>query len=474
MKIPFYSTNGNSPLVNIRDAILIGQAPDKGLYLPKSIPTLTDSELNSFRNMDYPEMAYKITSKLLNEFVPDEVLLALCRESYNFNLPIENIDNNKYIMRLDRGPTSAFKDFAARLMARLMKYFLKQDGKKLLILTATSGDTGGAVADAFFGLENIQVVILYPEKEISDRQRKQMTTLGHNITAIGIKGKFDDCQKLVKLAFADPDLKKLNLSSANSINFARLLPQAIYYFYAYSRTTKDNSERVIFSVPSGNFGDLVGGIIAFKMGLPVYKFIAAVNENNEFPRFLKTGIYEKVSPSKNCLSTAMNVGHPSNLSRVVDFYDGHLDEAGILHKKPDMEKLRKDITSVSINDEKTKETIINTYNDYKVILEPHGAVGWAGMLWYLNNQFKSDIENKNLATGTEKYNINKNEVACISLETADPSKFPETIRELLGINPEMPKSLADVQNKTELSLKLINADYDIYDTFKKELLHKYT
>lgn len=468
MPLEFYSTNHEAPKTNIRDAILTGQAPDKGLYMPKNIPKITDGELASLRDMDYYEQAVLITSKLLEGYVPDEILQDLCKDAYTFNIPIEKVYDDKYIMRLDHGPTASFKDFAARLMARLMNYFLEQLGRSLLILTATSGDTGGAVADAFYGQDNVDMVVLYPKDEVSDRQRKQMTTLGKNVTAIGIDGKFDDCQKIVKEAFADPDLKDLNLSSANSINFARLLPQTVYYFYAYSRTTTSNDQSVIFSVPSGNFGDLMGGLIAHKMGLPVLKFIAAVNENDEFPKFLESGAYEKIEPSRNCLSNAMNVGHPSNLARLIDLYGGQLDEVGNLNKKPDMGALRKDIASVSISDVATKETIERVYDKHKTILEPHGAVGWAGLMWYLENEFERDVASKNLSLQTVNYDIDPKNTVAVSLETADPAKFPTIIREALGIDPEMPEHLAEAQKRQET---IMNMDAE-YAEFKKYLLSR--
>lgn len=466
----FYSTNRTSEEVNIRDAILIGQSPDKGLYMPSFIPKLTVEEINSFKDMKYYEIAYLITSKMLNDFIPGNVLKRLCKDAYDFEVPIEKITENKYILRLDRGPTASFKDFAARLMARIMNYFLKDLERKLLILTATSGDTGGAVADAFYGQENVRVVILYPIKEVSERQRKQMTTLGGNIKAIGIDGKFDVCQQFVKQAFSDPDLKKLNLSSANSINFARLLPQTVYYFYAHSRICGSSDKPVIFSVPSGNFGDLMGGLFAAKMGLPVVKFIAAVNENDEFPKFLKSGKYEKIEPSKNCLSNAMNVGHPSNLARLVDLYGGQMDENGVLVNDPDMGELRKDIATVSISDDQTKKSIIEAYKHHKVLLEPHGAVAWAGLEWYLENQYENDFKKNNFAiSGSNKHSLSADpiNIPCVSLETADPAKFPEIITELLGINPKISDNLASSQSKTELDTKQIPKNYKV---FKKVLL----
>jgi threonine synthase len=466
----FYSTNKTSEKINIRDAILIGQAPDKGLYMPSFLPKLAIEEIDSFKDMKYHEIAYIITSKMLNDFIPANVLKRLCKDAYDFEVPIGNVTGNKYILRLDRGPTASFKDFAARFMARVMNYFLENLEKNLLILVATSGDTGGAVADAFYGQENVRVVILYPVKEVSERQRKQMTTLGGNIKAIGVDGKFDACQKIIKLAFADPDLKKLNLSSANSINFARLLPQTVYYFYAHSRICGSSDKPVIFSVPSGNFGDLMGGLFAAKMGLPVVKFIAAVNENDEFPKFLKSGNYEKIEPSKNCLSNAMNVGHPSNLARLVDLYGGQMDENGVLVNDPDMGELRKDIASVSISDDQTKKSIIEAYKHHKVLLEPHGAVAWAGLEWYLENQYEKDFKkNKFAYSWSKKHSMSADprNIPCISLETADPAKFPEIITELLGIIPKISDNLASSQSKAELDKEQIPKDFKV---FKKHLL----
>ncbi|MHA2393278.1 MAG: hypothetical protein ACXAEX_15160 [Promethearchaeota archaeon] len=260
-----------------------------------------------------------------------------------------------------------------------------------------------------------------------------MTTLGKNITAIGIDGKFDECQHLVKTAFADPDLKKFNLSSANSINFGRLLPQTLYYFLSYSRIVENKGEQIIFSVPSGNFGNLMGGLISYKMGLPVRKFISAVNENDEFPRLLETGIYKKLEPSKKCISNAMNVGHPSNLARIIDLYNGQIDETGIIHKRPNLKALREDIVSYSITDEQTKNTIIEFYNKYNKIVEPHGAVGWASLQIFRD------------------YYPENNRYKAICFETADPAKFPEEIISLTNITPKIPKSLSTIQNKKEFS-----------------------
>jgi threonine synthase len=436
-EIKFFSTNGHSDRVDFRQALLVGQAPDKGLYMPEDIPVIPLSKISQFSKMSYSEIAYQVVKPYLGDLVADEAFRTMLQDAYNFDVPVEKVYDGKYILRLDRGPTCSFKDFAARLMGRLMQYFLKKDGKSLLILTATSGDTGSAVAHAFFGLENIKVVVLFPEKEVTPRQRKQMTTLGKNVFPLAVDGKFDDCQALVKQAFADSDLKGLNLSSANSINIGRLLPQAVYYFYAYSRTATDGSA-IVFSVPSGNFGDLMGGLIAMKMGLPVHKFIAATNENDEFPNFMKTGVYKPIRPSENCISNAMNVGHPSNLARLFCLYGGQMDETGHVNKQPDMEAMREDLFAVSISDEETKRTIKEAYNQYKVLLEPHGAVGWAGLSRYLK-----DVEDWS---------------PCVSLETADPAKFPEEIVRLTGVNPPLPKAMARL-DQLEEHFEKINMSY---------------
>ncbi len=416
------------------------------------IPCLPYETIDSFKNMDFVDIAIKIISEFIGNLISGEKLQQIVRNALNFEIPVEYITNNDYLCYLDRGPTCSFKDFGARMLARIMEHFLEIDNKNITILTATSGDTGGAVAQAFYKMSRIKVIVLYPKNEISDLQRKQMTTLGENITAFGVQGKFDDCQKLVKTAFADKELHHINLSSANSINFGRLIPQTLYYFWSYSRIVTDKNEKVVFSVPSGNFGNLTGGLIAKKMGLPIKKFISAVNENNEFPSFLRTGIYTKVEPSINCISNAMNVGHPSNLARIFDLYGGQIDEKGVIHKIPNMEEFRKDIISYSISDQTTRETIVNFYRKYKKIIEPHGAVGWAALQKYRGDYPKH------------------NDVKSITFETANPSKFPEEIINLIDVVPEIPHSLKVIQDKPEFpNPKEINN----YSDFKGFLLEKF-
>lgn len=451
--IRYYSTNLHADPVTFRDALLKGLAPDKGLFMPEEIPTLTPTEIAAFSEMEYHEIAFEVGKRFLRGQIPDQDLRDIVKDAYNYDVPLEHVYDRKYVMRLDQGPTASFKDFAARMMGRLMQYYLDREHRDLLILTATSGDTGSAIANAFYGLHNINVVVLFPEKEVTDRQRKQMTTLGKNVRVIAMDGKFDDCQHLVKQAFADPDLDRLNLSSANSINIGRLVPQIMYYFYSYAKLTRGNGDRVIFSVPSGNFGDMMGGMLAARMGLPVKKFIIACNENDEFPRFLNSGAYEKIVPSKNCISSAMNVGHPSNLARLVALYGGVMDETGRISKQPDLQRMREDIYGVSINDGDTAAEIAKAYKTHKLLLEPHGAVGWAGLNRYL----------------TQNPGDNQPGQLCISLETAHPAKFPEQIRDILDIDPELPPSLQGIEHKVEFIDTLENR----YETFKGYLEENY-
>ncbi|MHA2281474.1 MAG: threonine synthase [Promethearchaeota archaeon] len=450
--IKYHSTNYRTPHVDFKTAVLRGQALDKGLYMLNKIPKISTEKINNFKSLALNEIGFEVISEIIGDIIPEHELKKILKNALNFLVPIEKIRNNDYICYLDQGPTASFKDFGARVLARIMEHFLKIEDKKSVILTATSGDTGGAVAQAFFDMERIKVIVLFPKDEISELQRKQMTTLGKNITAIEIDGKFDDCQRIVKKAFSDPDLKDIGLSSANSINIGRLIPQMLYYFYSYSRVIDELDEQIIFSVPSGNFGNLMGGLIANNMGLPVRKFISAVNENDAFPKFLDTGVYKKVEPSKKCISNAMNVGHPSNFARIIDLYNGQIDEEGTIQKSPNLKQIREDIVSYSITDELTRQTIINFYKEYKKILEPHGAVGWACLEIYRNKYFEDD-----------KYKI-------ISFETANPAKFPDEIISLVSITPTMPKSLNIIQKKDEIpnSVEINN-----YQDFKLFIQKKY-
>ena len=447
--IEFFSTNGHQQRVDFRRALLVGQAPDKGLYMPEKIPRISEELIGRFPAMSYPQIAYEVIKPYLGDLVSDSALRAMLDDAYNYEVPVQRVYDEKYVMRLDRGPTCSFKDFAARLMGRLIQYFLKQEGRSILILTATSGDTGSAVAHAFYGLDNVKVVVLFPEKEVTERQRRQMTTLGKNVFPLAVQGKFDDCQALVKQAFVDPELASLELSSANSINIGRLLPQAVYYFYAQSRAAPGG--RVVFSVPSGNFGDLMGGLLAYRMGLPAKRFVVATNENDEFPRFMKTGVYEPIRPSKNCISNAMNVGHPSNLARLFSLYGGQMDEAGRVGKMPDLAAMNRDLYAVSVTDEETRRTIKDAYSRYGILLEPHGAVGWAGLLRYLEECGEAG--------------------PCVSLETADPAKFPDEIVRATGASPPLPPAMARLDELDE-AFERIDGRYDSLKQYLKRFVQE--
>ena len=444
MPLLFHSTNKQSPAVNLREAFLRGLAPDRGLYFPEKFPQVSPEEIAAFAKLPYHEIAFRVLSKYTDGIIPAADLAAMCRDAYNFDIPLEKIYDRVHLMRLDQGPTASFKDFAAQMMSRLMGRFLKEDGQQLTILTATSGDTGSAVAHAFHNIPGVRVIVLFPFAEVSVSQRKLMTALTGNIRTVAIDGKFDDCQAMVKQAFADPALKHLPLSSANSINIGRLLPQSVYYFYAASRLAKPG-EPMVFSIPSGNFGDMMGSVVAREMGLPVKKIIASVNDNDAFPRFLQTGVYEKVVPSRNSLSNAMNVGHPSNLARLVAVYGGQMDETGKIHKQPDLAAMRRDLFSSSVSDERTRVAFLDYWKKYKSLLEPHGAVAWQGFQDWLATESLDGLP------------------AAI-IETANPAKFPEEIEKAFGWSPDVPPAMAAMIRLPE-SYDSMKADYDAFRSY---------
>ncbi len=453
MSIRYYSTNrhlenvaGISPFrdtVSFKEALLSGQAPDEGLFMPDSIPRISLSDIQNLHGEPYWQAALLVARAFLSGEFSDEILEKVVKDAYNFPVPLEEVCTQAYLMRLDQGPTASFKDFAARMMARLMSH-CRPPGERINILVATSGDTGSAVGEAFKGVAGIDVVILYPEKEVSPRQKKQLDTIGQNVRALSVKGKFDDCQNLVKQAFADADLAKFNLSSANSINFGRILPQIVYYVYAYAQLAR-NGEEIVFSVPSGNFGNALGCEFARRLGLPVAKLVMPTNENDEFPVFLDTGKYQKVSPSRDCISNAMNVGHPSNLARFFELYGGTVDRVGFVHRQPDIEEIRRYIYSVSVSDDLTRRTIKDVYKRYGVILEQHGAVGWAGLESYWQKSADKRLS--------------------VCLETAHPAKFPEEIKKLLGLEIDAPQSLKDVDRRSGAAKQMTKN----YHAFKKYL-----
>ena len=439
----FHSTNQAAPgnqaaeSVGFAEALLRGQAPDRGLYLPDQWPTITRDELLAFKDASYAEIANNILCRYTVGVVEPEMQRELCLDAYDYDVPLEHVADKRYLMRLDRGPTASFKDFAARMMARWMGRLSGDDERDLVILVATSGDTGSAVAHAYHGVAKTRVIVLFPPDEVSDRQRKQMTTLGGNVTAVAVDGKFDDCQAMVKQAFADPELANIRLTSANSINIGRLLPQSVYYVYAYTRIADVAAgEEVVISIPSGNFGNMLGAVIAKRMGTPIRKIVAATNANDAVPKFLATGDYEKIVPSRACISNAMNVGHPSNFARLIEVYGGWLDETGALKKPADLAAMRRDLHSISVSDDITRQTVKQVYDQYNVIIEPHGAVGW-----YALEQARA--EDPSLAR-----------LPAVSIETAHPAKFPDEVIAATGIDPELPASLAETESKPEESHQL--------------------
>jgi threonine synthase len=437
----FYaSTNRQTPQVKLAEALLQGQAPDMGLYLPVAIPSFAPGELIALQGKSYPEVALAVLRKFAMGVFSTEELEAMCRRAYDFEVPIEPVDSTRYVLRLDRGPTASFKDFAGRMMGQMFGALRRNASGRLVILAATSGDTGSAVAHAFYKIPKVEVMVLFPPAEVSLRQRKQMTTLGENITAVGVEGKFDDCQALVKQAFADKSLEHIQLTSANSINIGRLLPQIVYYVYAAVRTAP-HGEPVVFSVPSGNFGNMMGALLASRMGVPVERIVVSTNANDEVPRFLESTSYQKIVPSRCCISNAMNVGHPSNFARVVALFGGWMDETGVMREMPDIERIRKELWAISITDDDTRTTIQRAWERHRLLLEPHGAVGWLGLERFLER--------------------NPTSAKAISVETAHPAKFPEEIEQLLGFSPETPSSLAEVERKQERFLTM-PADYGAF------------
>lgn len=450
--LQFHSTNGEAEPVGFAEALLRGQAPDRGLYLPDTWPAISRDELVKWKEASYADIATAILCRYTAGVLEPEVQQALCEDAYDYPVPLEEVSPRRYLLRLDRGPTASFKDFAARMMARWMGRLGGEDPRDLVILVATSGDTGSAVAHAYHGVPKTRVIVLYPPDEVSVRQRRQMTTLGGNVTAVAIDGKFDDCQALVKRAFADPDLADLRLTSANSINIGRLLPQSVYYVYAYTRVADVAAgEELVISVPSGNFGNMLGAVIARRMGTPIRKIIAATNANDAVPRFLESGDYRKVVPSRACISNAMNVGHPSNFARLIEVYGGWLDEQGGLQRPADLEAMRRDLYSISVSDQTTRETVGQVYAEHGALIEPHGAVGW----YALERALAAD---PSLAM-----------LPAISVETAHPAKFPDAVREATGIDPELPDSLKAVEGKPEM-LESLGVDYDAFQSWLRDRL----
>jgi len=420
-----YSTQNKNHTVSFKEAVLSGLASDGGLYMPVELPQLPADFFVQLRGKSFSEIAYEIAHALLAADIPDEVLRRIIDQAINFDAPLVKLDEETYVLELFHGPTLAFKDFGARFMARLMSYFVRDLGRELTILVATSGDTGSAVAHGFFNVPGIRVVILYPSGGVSPTQEKMLTTMGGNITALEIQGTFDDCQRLAKQSFLDSELReKLYLSSANSINIARLIPQMFYYVYGWTQLSNAAlMHPVVISVPSGNFGNLTAGLMVKHMGLPITRFVAACNANDVVVEYLRTGMFTPRSSVKT-LSNAMDVGSPSNFARMLELFDH------------DVEKMRAQVWSVGCADEETRATIKEVYDRYGYILDPHGAVGYFGLKKYR-------VAYPTPCTG-------------IFFETAHPAKFPETIGEVLGKSVEVPLRMQGYLQKEKHAARISN------------------
>ena len=411
-----YSTNNKDLRVSFKEAVFNSMPQDKGLYMPVEIPQLDAAFVENIEQYTLPEIAYQVASVLLKDEIPADDLKALIEDAINFEAPAVKLDEKTFVLELFHGPSLAFKDFGARFMSRVMAYFLK-DGEQLLdVLVATSGDTGGAVALGFLGVPNTRVTILYPEGKVSPIQELQLTTNGQNIRAIEVKGTFDDCQALVKQAFADADLNnKFRLTSANSINISRLIPQTFYYFNTYAQLKKQGLSNVVFSVPSGNFGNIGAGLLAYKLGLPVKQFIAATNVNDTVPRFLETGNYE-TKPSTQTYSNAMDVGAPSNWVRIMDLFN------------QDVDALKKVVTAYRFTDEETLAGIKAIDHKFNYVACPHTAIAYLAVEKY---------RNENPA----------DESAAVFLSTAHACKFPDIFPEEIAAKIEIPEQVTDLESK---------------------------
>lgn len=415
----YYSLNNKSHKVTFQEAVIKGIASDKGLYFPESITPLPKSFFDNIETLSNEEIAFAAIEQFVGNEIPEIELKKIISETLCFDFPCIPVEENIYSLELFHGPTMAFKDVGARFMSRCLRYFNRNTDKKVTVLVATSGDTGGAVASGFLGVKGVDVVILYPSGKVSDIQERQLTTLGQNITALKVEGDFDDCQDMVKKAFLDDELNSNNLTSANSINIARWLPQMFYFFFAYKQLKKNNKPMIV-SCPSGNFGNICAGIIAKKLGLPIEHFVASTNANNTVPRFLNTGKYDP-KPTIATISNAMDVSNPSNFVRIQELYNN------------DLEEFKKDFSSYSFSDSETKTTIQEIYTKTGYISEPHGGVGYLGL--------KKEIQNHPNCIG-------------IFLETAHPIKFLNTVEPLLNITLPIPKQIESVLNKEKKYIKI--------------------
>lgn len=424
----YYSLHRKSPNTTFKNAVVQGLAKDRGIYFPETITPLSEDFIQNIANFTNQEIAYEVIKQFIGDEIPTEQLKHIIKETVSFDFPVVNIDHNTASLELFHGPTMAFKDVGATFMARCLEYFNRESKEEVTVLVATSGDTGGAVANGFLGAKGVKVVILYPSGKVSDVQEKQLTTLGQNITALEVDGVFDDCQEMVKEAFLDVDIKR-KLTSANSINVARWLPQMFYFFIAYKELQKKNKD-LVFSVPSGNFGNICAGIMAQKLGLPIKHFIASTNINDTVPNYLMSGVFEPKA-SKATISNAMDVGNPSNFIRIRELFNN------------DLEKLRTTFSSYSFSDDETRESMKNIYSSSGYVADPHGAIGYLGL---------------------KKYRLSTNEFG-VFLETAHPVKFLDVVKETLSIQVKVPEQIQKVINNKKISIKISN-----YDNLKRFLM----
>ncbi|MCL4118394.1 UNVERIFIED_CONTAM: hypothetical protein GTU68_018367 [Idotea baltica] len=427
----FYSLNNQAPEVTFKEAVIAGIAPDKGLYFPESIEPLPDSFFERIEELSNHEIAFNAIHQFVSADIPNEKLKEILAKVLDFDFPVVPIEENIATLELFHGPTMAFKDVGARFMANCLGYFSEHSTNEVTVLVATSGDTGGAVANGFLGVEGVKVVILYPSGKVSDIQERQLTTLGQNITALEVNGTFDDCQKMVKTAFLDDALlSNMQLTSANSINVARWLPQLFYFLFAYKQA-KSLGKKIVFSVPSGNFGNICAGLVAQRLGMPVKHFVAATNVNDTVPEFMRTNSYDP-KPSTATISNAMDVGDPSNFIRIRHLFEDNF------------EALKKNLSSYSFNDVETKEAMKAIFKNSKYIADPHGAVGYLGL-----KKYQKDNENS--------YGI--------FLETAHPVKFLDVVEKTIGEQLDIPSQIKSVMDKEKKSLII-----SVYDELKDYLL----
>lgn len=425
----FYSLNKKAATVSFKDAVIKGIAPDRGLYFPERISALPTSFFENIEKLSTTEIAFQAIHQFVHDDLPDAVLKNILKEVLDFDFPVVQIEKNIATLELFHGPTMAFKDVGARFMARCLGYFSENQNQEVTVLVATSGDTGGAVANGFLGVPGVKVVILYPKGKVSDIQERQLTTLGQNITALSVDGTFDDCQKMVKTAFLDEELlEQMQLTSANSINVARWLPQLFYFLLAYKQV-KSQGKEIVFSVPSGNFGNICAGMVAQRLGLPVKHFIASTNVNDTVPEFMRTQNYSP-KPSTATISNAMDVGDPSNFIRIRHLYQDNFDA------------LNQQLSSFAFTDDETKKAMLDIYTENQYIADPHGAVGYLGL---------------------KKYQSEHHDTFGIFLETAHPVKFLDIVEETIGKSLEIPAQIQKVMNKEKKFIQI--KEYDELKTF---------